>query len=406
MQASWRIGSLFGIPLYIDYSWFLILFLITLSNATEIETRGLLENSSTLSWIAGLVMAILLFMSVLFHELGHSLVAIYQGIKVNSITLFIFGGVASIDRESKTPTGALLVAIAGPLASLTLFALFFALAKVFHLSAVLEFLTGDLARINLVLAIFNLIPGLPLDGGQVLKAIVWKVTNDRLKGIAWAAASGKLIGWVAVSVGLFFVLFTDALAAVWLIFIGWFIFRNALAYEHLVTLHKTLLALVAADAMSQEFRVVNAHLTLRNFADQYIISYLNKPVVYFAASEGRYRGLISLNIIESTDLAQWDSTTLLSIALPLNSIPHVGEKTPLLEVINRLEEIKDKTITVLTPAGAVAGIIDRGDIVQAIATKLNLAIPPAEIKRIKLEGTYPPGLELPTIIRSISDSSQ
>jgi Zn-dependent protease len=341
-------------------------------------------------------------MSVLLHELGHSLVAISQGISVNSITLFLFGGVASIDRESKTPRDALFVAIAGPLVSLTLFGLFFALARLFNFSSLFEFLATDLARINLVLAIFNLIPGLPLDGGQVLKAIVWKVTGDRLTGIVWAAASGKLIGWAALSIGLFFVLLTDALGAVWLVFIGWFILRNAVGYERLIILQKTLLNLVAADVMTQEFRVVNANLTLRNFADQYVISYLNKPVVHFAASEGRYRGLITFNSLQAVPLEEWDDKTLLNIALPLTNIPSVADKTPIVDVINRLEETTDSSITVLSPAGTVAGIIDRGDIVQAIATKLNLAIPPTEIKRIKTEGTYPPGLELPTIVRSIS----
>ncbi len=390
MQANWRIGSLWGIPLYLDSSWFLILAFVTIVKARDVG-----------SWIAGFILALLLFGSVLLHELGHSLVARSQGIGVNSITLFLFGGVASIDRESKTPGEAFQVAIAGPIVSMVLFGLFYVLTQLFSESGLIHLLASDLANINLVLALFNLIPGLPLDGGQVLKAIVWKVKGDRFAGMRWAAASGKLLGWFGISLGLFFLLVTGEIGAVWITLISWFVLRNADAYDRMTQLQEALLELVAADAMTREFRVVNANLTLRYFADEYILTDTSTPVAYYAASDGRYRGLVRVKDLQSVERSQWDSQTLEVIAHPLTEIRSVQEKTLLVEVIKELEKIDDFRITVLSPAGTVAGAIDRGDIVRAVAAKQNLPIPETEIKRIKAEGTYPPYLPLPAIVKTI-----
>ncbi|OKH22956.1 site-2 protease family protein [Hydrococcus rivularis NIES-593] len=401
MRTNWRIGSLFDIPFYIDFSWFLILAFVTFINAGDVNASGLSGSSPLLGWFAGLILALLLFASVLLHELGHSLVARSQGISVNSITLFLFGGIASIDRESKTPGEAFLVAIAGPVVSLILFALFLSLTRLGSESSLLGFVAADLARINLVLALFNLIPGLPLDGGQVLKAVVWKCTGDRFSGMRWASASGKLMGFLGISVGLLLVLLTGEISAVWIAFIGWFVLRNASAYDRLTGLQESLLNLVAADAMDREFRVVNANLTLRDFAQEYILAEITSPSTYYAASEGRYRGLIRMRDLHSIERSEWESKTLANIAHPLTEIPSVQEKTSLLEVINCLEQIEDRRITVLSPSGAVAGVIDRGDLVKAIAVRQNLSIPDAEIKRIKAEGTYPAYMQLAAIAKSV-----
>jgi Zn-dependent protease/CBS domain-containing protein len=403
-MTNWRIGSLFGIPLYIDSSWFLILAFVTFINAGDLNASGLSSGTPLVGWITGLIMALLLFASVLLHELGHSLVARSQGISVNSITLFLFGGIASIDRESKTPGEAFLVAIAGPIVSLVLFLFFFILTQFFSESSLLGFLTADLARINLVLALFNLIPGLPLDGGQVLKAIVWKIRGDRLAGVRWASGSGKLLGYLGIASGLFFVLVTGEFSAAWIALIGWFVLRNANAYDRLARLQESLLSLVAADAMTREFRVVDANLTLRNFAEEYILSDISSPGIYYAASDGRYRGLVRVKDLHSIERSEWDSQTLVDLAHPLTEIPSVQEKTPLVEIINRLEQMEDRRITVLSPAGAVAGIIDRGDIVKAVAAKQNLTLPDLEIRRIKAEGTYPSYLQLAAIAKGILNS--
>lgn len=402
MQAGWRIGSIFGIPLYIDPSWLIILAFFSFANGVKL----LVDYPSWepgKAWVTGFLMALLLFISVLLHELGHSLVARSQGIKVSSITLFLFGGIASIDRESKTPGLAFQVAIAGPAVSLILFALLSLLAFPLPQSDAPQVLVTNLAQINLVLALFNLIPGLPLDGGQIFKAAVWKFTGDRFKGIHWAARSGQILGWLAIILSLGVSFTTEEYGFFWIALLGWFVLRNASAYDQLTNLQQTLLQLTAEDAMTREFRVIDADMTLRQFADEYLLE-TTQPQVYFAASDGRYRGLVSIDDLRSVERSEWEIQTVHSIAKPLPEIRSVEEKTLLVEVINRLETERLPRITVLSPAGAVSGIIDRGDIVRAIAQKLNIRIPEAQIKRIKEEGSYPPGLQIAALAQTAAES--
>ena len=274
-------------------------------------------------------------------------------------------------------------------------------ASVIPDSTPLREMTGDLARINLVVALFNLIPGLPLDGGQVLKAALWKVTGDRFQAVHWAAKAGQILGYCAITLGFAIDFFTrEFITGLWIVLIGWFAVRNANSYDRVTTLQETLLKLVAADSMTRNFRVVDANQTLREFADSYLLE-TTAPQVYFAASDGRYRGLVAINDLRTTERSEWETQTLQTIVHPLNTIPTVIESTSLAEVINKLETEQLPQITVLSPADAVAGVIDRGDIVQALAEKLNLPINAAEIKRIKEEGSFPPGLQLGVIAKSL-----
>ncbi|MEL7314285.1 MAG: site-2 protease family protein, partial [Cyanobacteria bacterium J06559_3] len=312
MQSSWRVGSILGIPLYLDRSWFIILLLVTFvygSNPIWQSQWGLL------AWGIGLAMALLLFGSVLLHELGHSLIAKAQGIQVNSITLFLFGGIAAIDRESKTPGEAFQVAIAGPAVSFSLYVLLTLVTTLFAIPLPLAALLGNVAQINLVLTLFNLIPGLPLDGGQVLKAVVWKVTKSRIKGVRWAARMGQILGWGAVGVGVLAYLAQPSLDLIWIVLIGGFAIRNASNYGRIADLQETLSELTAADATVRDFRVLDATLTLSQFADEYLMQSTRAPM-YFAASDGRYRGLVTIEAVREIERSEWDARTLQSIARP------------------------------------------------------------------------------------------
>jgi Zn-dependent protease/predicted transcriptional regulator len=400
MQRNWRVGSLFGIPLFIDPLWFLILGLATLNFGIAYTEWG-----NAIAWSAGTVMALLLFVSVLLHELGHSLVAKSQGIKVNSITLFMFGGIAAIEEESKTPGKAFQVAIAGPLVSISLFFLLRFFANFVPPTTPVQEMVQDLGRINLVLALFNLIPGLPLDGGQVLKAAIWKVTGDRFLAVHWAARAGQILGYSAIAFGFLVDYLTGELVTgLWIALLGWFGVRNATSYNRVTVIQETLLKLTAADAMTRDFRIVDANSSLRSFADSYLLD-TNPSQVYFAESDGRYRGLVSIDDLRLIERSEWDQT-LQSIVHPLTEIPTVTESTTLVEAINKLEKENLPRVTVLSPAGTVAGIIDRGDILRTFAQKLNLRISDAEIKRVKEEGTFPPGLQLGAIARQQSDDSK
>ncbi|MDJ0774453.1 MAG: site-2 protease family protein [Mastigocoleus sp. MO_167.B18] len=395
MQTNWKIGSLFGIPLFLDPLWFVILGLATLNFGITYQELG-----SVIAWGAGVVMALLLFGSVLLHELGHSLVAKSQGIKVNSITLFLFGGVATIEEESKTPFKAFQVAIAGPLVSIALFFLLSLASEVFSDTSVLGVMLGDLGRINLVLALFNLIPGLPLDGGQVLKAALWKATGDRFQAVHLAARTGQILGYCAIALGLSVDYLTGELVTgLWIALLGWFCIRNATSYDRVSVLQETLLKITARETMTRDFRVVDADRTIRSFADLYVLE-TNHSQVYFAESDGRYRGMVSIDDLRVIERSQWESKTLNDIVHPLTEIPSVTENTSIANVINKLESENLSRIVVLSPAGAVAGIIDKGDIIGVLVQKLQLRITPADIKRIKEEGKYPPGLNLGAIAKS------
>ena len=402
MQSGWRVGSLFGIPFFIDPSWVGVLFLIAIPAGLRWQ-HDFPQWGAALTYGMGVAMALLLFSSVVLHELGHSLVAKAQGIKVNSITLFLFGGIAAIEQESKTPGKAFQVAIAGPVVSLCLAALLGGITyAVPNPANAVNILATDLAWTNLVLALFNLIPGLPLDGGQVLKAAVWKATGSRFKGIHWAARTGKLLGWLAILFGTFNLVRGDY-SGLWIAFLGWFGVRNATSYDRMTDLQEALLQITAADALTRDFRVVDAEMTLRQFADTYLLD-TARPTAYFAASNGRYRGLVNITQLHTVERSEWETQTLYRLIQPLADIPTVEELSSLVQVIQTMEAQQLKRLTVLSPAGAVAGVIDRGDVVRALTQKMKLPVSDALIKQIKEEGIYPPGFQLGAIAQAAAEA--
>jgi Zn-dependent protease len=402
MQTGWRVGSLFGIPLFIDNSWFFVVVLITFLQGSDPRWAQLVGPIG--AYGAGFLLALLLFGSVLLHELGHSLVARSQGITVNSIKLFLFGGIASIERESKTPGEAFQVAIAGPAVSLLLFIGLTFVGRLPGLSTIANSVLISVAQTNLVLALFNLIPGLPLDGGQIFKAAVWKATNSRTKGVRWAARSGQILGWTAIALSLTAFFFSGELGLLWPALIGLFIARNAGAYTRMSDLQEGLVKLKVADATIRDFRVLDANMSLRQFADECLLVEPPENPVYFAASDGRYRGLVSIADLRQVERSEWESRNLHSIARPLLQIPHVSEDTPLIEAIKLMEAEKIERLTVLTPADAVAGTLDRGEIVRALAKQLKFQVSEAMIQKIKQEGAYPVGLQLGAIAQSIEQA--
>ncbi|MGD1937682.1 MAG: site-2 protease family protein [Cyanophyceae cyanobacterium] len=399
MRSGIRVGSVLGIPLLIDPSWFLIITLFAFVNSMEWQNR-FPEWSMLVTWGIGLVVALLLFASVLLHELGHSAVAISQGIKVNSITLFMFGGMAAIDSESKTPMRAFAVAIAGPAVSIILFGMLFGFNTFLVEGSPLSIVVGNLARINLVLGTFNLIPGLPLDGGQILKAIVWKITGSRYKGTHWAAQTGLALGWLAIAFGLF-TTFNGGGGGLWIALLGWFCARNASNYDRVTSFQEALVGLKVGDAVAREFRVVDGRSTLREFVDQYLLR--EERPVFFAASDGRYQGLVRPEELQTIERSLWEQKRIGDIAIPLDQLPTVTESTPLVKVVRRLEDEGLPRMVVLTPAGAVSGVVDRADAVKAMAKSMKLPLSDADFARLKSEGGYPAGLNLAAIASTIPE---
>ncbi len=362
MNGNIRVGNLFGIPFYINPSWFLVLGLMTLTYGGQLayttELRGIFP------WLVGLFASLLLFASVLAHELGHSFVAISQGIQVKSITLFIFGGLASLERESKSPEGAFSVAIAGPLVSIILFGVFTAIQLTIPLPFALSLVVSLLAYINLILALFNMIPGLPLDGGNVLKAIVWKITGNPQKGVIFAGRVGQLFGWTAVIIGALGTLGVIPFGSFWTVFIGWFVLQNAGNAAQSAQLEDKLNHYTAADAFTKESPVVKETLTLREFANNHVIGKQPWRKFLVVDENGILSGVMDIEDLRATSTHLWNESTVKDLMKSKDDVKTVNDSLPLLEVVKILELQNQPELTVIKDDGTVLGLIEKKSIME------------------------------------------
>jgi Zn-dependent protease len=374
MNGTIRVGNLFGIPFYIHPSWFLVLGLVTWSYSGGLAAQ-FPQLTGLLPLLLGFLTALLLFASVVAHELGHSFVAIRQGIEVKSITLFIFGGLASLGKDSETPADAFWVAIAGPLVSLLLFgsatAIVFATAASGPLGAILNLL----ASVNLALALFNLIPGLPLDGGNILKALVWKITGKPYKGVVFASRIGQIFGWVAILSGLLPLILYNSFGNSWNLLIGFFLLQNAGSTAQFGRVQEQLTGLTAGDVVTANSPIVSGNLSLREFADQQVVSDLNWRRFLVTDDEGKLIGAIAVNELQAIPTTQWPETQIRDIARPLTQSTTVQSNQPLLEVVQLLEEQQLSTLPVIGDNGVLMGILEKTEIVQLI--KRNSLLKPA-----------------------------
>ncbi|ABG52315.1 MAG: site-2 protease family protein [Trichodesmium sp. St16_bin4-tuft] len=369
MNGSFRVGNLFGIPFYINSSWFIVLGLLTLTYGNDLATQFSQELGNTLPWILGLITALLLFSSVLAHELGHSFVALYQGIKVKSITLFLFGGLASLDRESKTPIEAFLVAIAGPLVSILLCGFFVSINIFTSITGPAESIVQLLAYINLFLALFNLIPGLPLDGGNILKSIVWKITNNPYKGIIFASRVGQVFGCLAIISGLIPAFLFSRIPNFWNILIGWFLLQNAGRSAQYGEIQGMLADLNAVDAIIPDNPIVSNNLSLREFVNEYVIGKEARKKFLVINEMGQFVGVINVDDLKIVNTSQWPLVQVKTLTKPLAKIETVTAKTSLLEVISLLEQKQISELTVIDENGILVGSIEKASIRRLLTRK-------------------------------------
>ena len=365
MNNNIRVGSLFGIPFYVNPSWFLVLGLVTLSYGSQL-VASFPELGVIISWILGFITALLLFASVLAHELGHSFVAQAQGIEVKSISLFLFGGLAMLDKESKTPWQAFSVAIAGPLVSIVLYVLLTVLTTLLSLPAPLAAIISLLAALNLVLALFNLIPGLPLDGGNILKAIVWKITGNPNQGVLWASRFGQAFGGLAILTGISGVFFDIGPGSFWTLLIGWFLWQNAGMSAQSATVQDKLGSLRAEDAVLDHSPVVSADLTLREFANDHVIGQ-NRWTQFLATdSDGKLLGTIAVEDLKQVLTSLWTETQVLSLVKPWADSTTVKAEQSLLEVVKVLDKTGLNQLPVVRDNGTVVGILEKGSIIELL----------------------------------------
>ena len=371
MNGNIKVGNLFGIPFYLNPSWFFILGLMTLSFGTDLAYQTQLPG--VLPWLIGLFASLLLFASVLAHELGHSFVAIAQGIEVKSITLFIFGGLAALGKESETPEQSFLVAIAGPVVSLILFFLLSLVYTNVPLPLTAQLIVSLLATINLVLAMFNMIPGLPLDGGNVLKAIVWKMTGNPQKGVIWAGRVGQFFGWTAIIIGILGTFRILPFGSFWTMLIGWFLLQNAGNAAQSASFEDKLKKYSASDAISDESPIVRDSLSLRVFVNEHVIGKQSWRKFLATNEEGNLTGVLYVDDLRSVPTSQWNDVLVADLMKPTAEVKTVGDTVPLLEVIKLLEQEKEFELTVVKEDGVVVGLIEKQGIIKFLQSHLTTA---------------------------------
>lgn len=365
MNGNLRVGNLFGIPFFINISWFFVLALTTLNFGNGLAAQFPQLGGTAL--VLGLVAGLLLFTSVLLHELGHSFAAQQQGIQVNSITLFLFGGLASLEDEAKTPVGAFWIAVAGPLVSLALCGALTAVMASGLVAGPVAAITELMAYINLVLAVFNMIPGLPLDGGNVLKAIVWQLTGNRYRGIRWASRSGQLIGWTAIVLGGLSVLGISNFGSFWTLIIGWFILRNAGQAAQSATVQEALVGLTAEDAVLASSPIISATSTLRDLADEAVLADGHSWRRFLVNdSDKQLVGTIDVEVLKTVVPEHWSRRSIQEFVQPMAQEVRVQADTPLLEVIQQLEQQKIQTLAVTKENGVLLGLLEKAEIINLL----------------------------------------
>jgi Zn-dependent protease/CBS domain-containing protein len=368
MNGNLRIGSLFGIPFFVNASWFLVFSLVTWDYGSQLGAA--FPQLGVSAGVLGLVTALLLFASVLAHELGHSLVAMRQGIPVKSITLFIFGGLASLGEESKTPAEAFWVAVAGPLVSFALFGIFTALNIFTALPAPLTVVVGVLASINLALGIFNLLPGLPLDGGNVVKALVWKLTGKPYKGIAFASRIGRFLGWLGIGIGGLSVLGFIQFGSFWTLLVGWFLLQNADRYAQAAAVQEQLSGLTAEDAVIPNSPIVSSEISLREFANQYIIGNPANWRRYLVTdTNGQLVGQVEVDAMKMIPTNDWWDISVRQIMQPITQLETIASDQPLLDVVNLIEEKNLPELVVLKEDKKPAGLLEKSSIIQLLQNR-------------------------------------
>ncbi|MDB9525988.1 site-2 protease family protein [Oscillatoria sp. CS-180] len=369
MNGNLRAGSLFGIPFYVNVSWFLVLALITWDYGSGLA-MAFPALPGTTPWLLGLVSALLLFGSVLAHELGHSFAAMQQGIGVNSITLFLFGGLAALEKESESPSGAFKVAIAGPAISLVLFLTLFTAGRVLSLSGPVGAIVSLLAYINLALGLFNLLPGLPLDGGNVLKSIVWQATGNPYKGVAFASRAGQVIGWLGIGLGAASILGISSFGSVWTLVVGWFLLSNANRSAQSATVQQRLDGLTAEDALTTNSPIVASHTSLRSFADNILLDSSGRWHKYWVVDEtGQLVGTVTLDALQDVPRDRWASTPVSTVMTPQASLPTVSSDQSLLDVVKLIEEKKLPVLAVIRDNGTLLGLLEKRSIIQLLQSR-------------------------------------
>ncbi len=315
-----RLGRIAGFPIAIDRSWVILLVLVVLGVQSAFATTYK-SLSPVATWTMGLVAALFLFASVLAHELMHSVVARWYGIEIKGITLYIFGGVALFGSEPKRPRAEFNITIAGPLTSFALGILFLAISTLGsrnHWPISVVAVASYLGYINIVLGVFNLVPGFPLDGGRVLRSVLWALTGNYVKSTKFASALGQGIGILMIAYGVLRMLILGDFGALWISLIGWFLMSAAKQSRLQVVLKEALSEVEVEHIMTTEVHTVAPNVTVEDFFQNFLMH--QNSTSYPVAENGNIIGIAGLDEVRAIPRNSWNYTTVRQIALPIESV--------------------------------------------------------------------------------------
>jgi len=352
MRREIWVGRYIGIDVYLHYSWFLIFALLAYALATNLFPSQFPDQSAGAYWILGTIASALLFVSVLLHELSHSYIARRHGMKVDRITLFFFGGMASASEQHITPKKEFQMAIAGPAMSLAIsgtFLVIYNLTGFFYIAAI----AGYLYRINLILAVFNLVPGFPLDGGRVLRSIIWYWTKDFEKATRIASTGGKIVAYVLFGLGIFS-LFSGNFSGVWLMLIALFILTlSTLSYEQ-VLLKDMLKGMTAGDFADSKFMHIGPKMKIK---DAVVKHFLKKDIDNILVTENSsLKGLLTIKAVQQLKKESWPDKSVEEIMIPAGKVAKTKIHTPAYTAL----------IKMLKKGQDIAPIIDKKKVVAVI----------------------------------------
>jgi len=355
------LGKIIGIPINLDYSWFLILALLTWMLAQSYFPQEFKNWTQLTYWLIGGITSVIFFLSILLHEIGHSILAKKYKIKVKRITLFVFGGVAEIAKEPPKSSAEFWIAIAGPITSFILAGIFYGLEKI---SAGNDYLIATfryLAYINFFLAAFNLIPGFPLDGGRIFRAIVWAVTKNFKKATTIAANVGRFFGFSFIMLGVFQIFQNNVVDGIWIAFIGWFLESAAISQIRRQALDELLFGHLVHEAMSYDYGIVYPDSTIQEIIDNHFIGANRRSLL--VKDENTIVGFLTPKQINSVSISDRQNMTVKEVMIPVQNVMKVNSNSLLLDALKIMDE-NDMAEIPVTEDGNYIGILNRDSIIK------------------------------------------
>jgi Zn-dependent protease/CBS domain-containing protein len=373
MKGSLRLGRILGVPIGINYTWFIVFALVTLSLATAYFPSRYADWGVVGYWGIGLLTSLLFFASVLVHELAHSVVALAWDIPVKSITLFIFGGVANIGREPGRPLAEFLIAIAGPVSSLLLalgFGVLWLGGDVIGL-AQLAALGLYLGGINLSLALFNMIPGFPLDGGRVFRAVVWAWTGNLNQATRWAATTGRIVAVLMIIGGGIMFLTGNWSSGLWLAFIGWFLDNAASQSMQQVWMREALEGYTAADFATSSCQTVDSNTPLDWVVRDYVLP--GGQSCFLVTDGSETEGVATVGQIRQVPRQRWGWTPIRQIMTPLSNLQPVRAGEAAYSVLERMVS-EGQSLLPVVDGNRFLGLVRQDSLLRFAQTRNSLRV--------------------------------